>query len=236
MSTDHPERRATDAMPRQFGDDTLGRIASVHPAFADAHIETIDMDAALPPGHVHDDQFRAEIPESAPAPVDREQNKARLLIARFKGSLADLECTTVTQVSISNIRRGDVVEIRTIVGNIYLRIIDRIRGLSDTTGEILCECRYDLPNQWSLAHAASVILPLCSKQHVITNPDGSQRNACRTMKMTANIDLPDQVKALLRENFFVELRIYASPQKERLRPVDVVRAVRRLAQRIRGGH
>ena len=230
MTTDDPnedkQRRATDALPQQFTDAALGRFAGLHPAFADAHIETIDMDAALPAGHVHDEPPAASA-QAAPPPIDKEQNRARLQIAKFRGSLTDFEVSSVTRVAINDVKRGDVIEIRTIVGNIFLSVVDRIKGLMPDTGEILCQCRYDLQNQWSLTHAASIILPVCTKSHVITNPDGSQRMASRALKITANTELPDQVKSLLRENFFTEIRIYANPQKERLRPIDIVRAVSR---------
>lgn len=234
-SDKHPERRAADAMPAHFPAEALSASLLAHPAFADAQIEAIDMDVALPPGHHdHDDQFPAEPTAKAPTPIDKEQHKARLEIAKFKGSLDDFKVSPVTQVNISNIKRGDVIEIRTIVGSIFFRVIDRIKGLAAGAGEVLCECRYDLQNQWTLVHAASIILPVCTKNHVITNPDGSQRMASRALKMTANIELPDQVRNLLRESFFVEMKIYATPQKERLRPVDVVRGLQRMALKLKG--
>lgn len=240
MTTDqapaeHPERRAADAIPRQFGGDALSRIEHSHPAFADAQIEMIDMDAALPPGqrHEHDEHFQPAAASGTTLQVDMEQNRARLQIGKFKGSLDDFEISQVTQVNISNIKRGDVIQIKTFIGSIYFSVIDRIKGVSPGIGEILCECRYDLPNQWALIHAASIILPVCTKDHVITNPDGSQRKASRALKMDTGTELPDQVKNLLRENFFVEIRIHATPRKERLRPVDVVRAIRRTLQKLK---
>lgn len=232
MTIEHPERRATDRVPQQFDGDALGRITQLHPAFADAQIETIDMDAALPPGHEQDESLAGST-QSAPQSIDRELNKARLQLVKFRGSLADFEVTSVTRVAIDDVKRGDVVEIRTIVGSLYLSIIDRIRGLAPDAGEILCQCRYDLPNQWALAHGASIILPVCTKSHLITHPDGTQRMASRALKILANAELPEQVKSLMRENFFVEIRIYANPQKEKLRPIDVIRAVRRTVQKLK---
>lgn len=235
MSTEHPERRATDAMPRQFEGEALKKAAHPHPAFADMQIEAIDMDAVLPPGHVHDEHdehFQPAAKPEQPA-AEMERNRARLQITRFKGTLDDFEISQVTRVSIDDIKRGDVIQVKTIVGSIYFRIIDRIKGLSPGVGEILCECRYDLPDQWSLVHGASIILPVCTKNHVITNPDGSQRKASRTLKMATETELPEQVKNLLRETFFVEIRIHSSPQKERLRAIDILRGVSRLAARLR---
>lgn len=221
----------------QFGGEALSKIEHSHPAFADAQIEMIDMDAALPAGHghEHDDHFEPAASHDRTAPLDKEQNRARLQFTRFKGTLDGFEISQVTRVDISNIKRGDVIQIKTFVGSIYISVIDRIKGISGEIGEILCECRYDLPNQWTLIHAASIILPMCSKEHVITNPNGRQRKASRALKMTTNTELPDQVKNLLRENFFSEIRIYATPQKERLRPIDVVRGIKRLALKLKAG-
>lgn len=235
--TEHPERRASDALPTHFASEALAKIGLTHPAFADAEIETIDMDAALPGGHAHehDEQFQPAAVASQPAPLDKEQNKARLLIAKFKGSLDEFAISQVTRVGIDDIKRGDVVEIKTIVGSVYLSIVDRIKGLAGDIGEVLCECRYDLPNQAIEVHTASIILPVCTKNHVITNPDGSQRKASRALKITTAIELPDQVRNLLRENFFVDIRIFANPQKEKLRPIDVVRGIQRVAAKLKGG-
>lgn len=231
--TDHPERRATDAIPRQFGGEALNRFGHSHPAFADAQIETIDMNAALPAGSGHDETFQPAASSGSAPTIDKEQNSARLQFARFKGTLADFEISQVTQVNVSNIKRGDVIQIKTFAGSIYIRVIDRIKGLTAEIGEILCECRYDLPNQWTLVHAASIILPVCTKEHVITNPDGSQRKASRALKMVTDAELPDQVKSLLRENFFSEIRIYATPQKERLRPIDMLRGIQRVVLKLK---
>ncbi len=193
------------------------------------------MDAALPPGHghEHDDHFQPEPPSGAAATIDKEQNRARLQFTRFKGTLEDFEISQVTQVNISNIKRGDVIQVKTFAGSIYIKVIDRIKGLKAGIGEILCECRYDLPNQWTLIHAASIILPMCTKDHVITNPDGSQRKASRALKIVTSTELPDQVKNLLRENFFSEIRIYATPEKERLRPIDVLRSIKHVLLKLK---
>ncbi|MFA7292803.1 MAG: hypothetical protein WC023_11205 [Rhodocyclaceae bacterium] len=236
---EHPERRAADAIPRQFSGDVLNRIEHSHPAFADAQIEMIDMDVALPPGHGHghesDEHFQPAAAAGTTLPLDKEQNRARLQLSRFKGTLDEFEILQVTRVDIASIKRGDVIQIKTFAGSIYISVIDRIQGISAGIGEILCECRYDLPNQWTLVHAASIILPVCTKDHLITNPDGSQRKASRALKITTAAELPDQVKSLLRENFFSEIRIYATPQKERLRPVDIVRGIKRLALKLKAG-
>lgn len=234
---DYPERRAADAIPMQFGGDALNMIEHSHPAFADAQIETIDMDVALPAGlgQEHDENFQPAAARGTTAPLGMEQNRARLQIARFKGSLDEFEVLQVTQVNMTNIKRGDVIQIKTFIGSIYFSVIDRIKGVSAGTGEILCECRYDLPDQWTLVHAASVILPVCTKDHVITNPDGSQRKASRALKIASGTELPDQITKLLRENFFVEIRIHATPRKERLRPIDVVRGIKRVVQKLKAG-
>lgn len=233
MSTDHPERRATDAQPEQFDDDALGRVVQTFPAFAEGQVETIDMDAALPPGHGDAEELAPAL--RAAAPVDKAQQQARMQLARFKGSLADFEMTPFTRVAIDDVKRGDVVEIRTIVGSIYLLIVDRIPGLVPDSGEILCECRYDLPGQWALTHAASVLLPVCAKSHVVQRADGSARLASRNLKMKTATELPERVRSLLRENFFVEIRLHANPRKERLRPIDLFRALQRALRKLKAG-
>jgi hypothetical protein len=229
----HPERRVTDALPQHFEGDALARLAKAHPAFDEAQIESIDMDAVLPVGHEPDDEVSPSSAPAAPAALDSEQSKARQLFARFRVALADFDMTTVTRVDADMVKRGDVIEIRTFAGSVYLVIVDRILGIAAGAGEILCECRYDLQNQRLPVHAASVILPVCTKNHVITTADGTQRKASRALKMTAAIALPDEVTKLLRENFFNEIRLYANPQPERLRPVDVVRGIRRFALRLK---
>lgn len=227
-SSEHPERRASDAAPGYFTNATLTLAAFPHEAFDGAHVESIDLDATLPPGHDHGEQFR---PTAAAA--DKEQLKARLQVSRFKGAFDDFDTSLLTRVGISDVRRGDVIAIQTIVGTVYFRVVDRIRGVVGDSGEILCECRYDLPDQWSLVHSASIVLPICTKDHVIVNPDGSRRNASRALKMSTDAELPEQVRSLMRESFFTGITVHATPQKERLRPIDVFRGLQRLLSRLR---
>lgn len=233
--TSSTDRRAADAMPLKFEGAALKKVAPMHAAFADADVEMIDMDAALPPGHAHEhaDDFHAAAPVASATTMSAEQKKARLDLVKFKHSYDGFEASSVTQVTINNIKRGDIIEIKTIVGGMYIRIVDRIKGDTKGVGEILCECRYDLQDQWALLHAASITLPLCSKTHVIQNPDGSTRLASRALKMTADIALPEQVSNLLRENFFVEINIHANPEGEKLRMIDVWRWLVRVGHKIK---
>ncbi len=234
-TTDHaalpaPERRAADAMRRHFEDSALASVLPTHAAFADAEIVTIDMDAGLPAGHGHDDRLHSHSPSPA---LTTEQVRKRVQIVKLKASLEDFQVSRVSQVTISNIKRGDLIEIKTIVGDIFFRVLDRIKGNAAGVGEVLCECRYDLLDQWDLVHAASIILPICSKNHLITNPDGTQRLASRSLKLTTGTELPGQVKNLLRENFFVEIKIHANPQPEKLRAIDALRWAKRLALKLK---
>lgn len=226
-----PERRVADALPVRFDGAALKGVPA-HPDLGDAHVETIDMDALLPPGereHVHHEQASSSHLELSP-----EQKRGRLQIVKFKQTLDEFALSSVTLIGVSNIRRGDVIQIKTIVGSIYIRVIDRIRGNTPEAGEILGEFLYDLQDQWGLTHAATLVLPVCSKSHVIVNPDGSRRNASRTLKMTTETVLPEQVTALLRESFFTELVIHATPVPEKLRLIDIGRWLLRMLRKVKG--
>lgn len=221
-AVDLPERRAADAMPLHFGGAALQH----------AHVETIDMDAVLPPGEAHD-----LAPHDAPPPLSAlsaEQKRGQLQIVKFKQTLDDFAVSEVSQVSIDNIKRGDVIQIKTIVGSVYIRVVDRMRGMATGVGEILGECRYDLQDQWGLAHMATIVLPFCAKHHAIQMPDGSTRLASRSLKMQTETELPEQVTKLLRESFFTEIHLHANPAKDKLRVIDIGRWLLRVGYRIKG--
>lgn len=225
-----PERRVADALPVRFDGAALKGVP-VHD-LGDAHVETIDMDALLPPGehgHAHHEHAAPSHVELTP-----EQKRGRLQIVKFKQTLDGFAVSSVTLIGVSNIRRGDVIQIKTIVGNIYIRVLDRIRGNTPEAGEILGEFLYDLQDQWGLTHPATLVLPVCSKSHVIVNPDGSRRSASRALKMTTEAVLPEQVTALLRESFFTELLIHATPVPEKLRLIDIGRWLLRMARKVKG--
>ncbi|WP_265945501.1 hypothetical protein [Dechloromonas sp. A34] len=203
-------------------------------ALADGEVETIDMDGALPGGHVDDTHAHAAASGPASPPLTAEQRKIRLQVVTFKHSLEGFEVTDpLSRVGISDIKRGDVIAIETIVGQLYLQIIDRIKGVRKDTGEILCECHYDLHEQNIPKHAASIQLPICSKNFIITNPDGSTRLASRKLKMSTDAELPLHVSNLLDERFFGSLAIHASPQPDKLRPIDLARWFIRMALRFK---
>ncbi len=217
-------------MPVKFGEAALKAFSPASTSITDEDIETIDMDSILPPGYDDDLEARDTSPESA---VKAEQNRRRLQVVKYKQTFAHFETIRTSQLTISAVKRGDVVEIKTIVGSVFIRILDRIKGSRADVGEILGECRYDLPEQWTLVHAASIILPVCSKNHLIANPDGSQRTASRSLKMTSDIELPDHVKNLLHESFFSEILIHVSPEREKLRLIDVGRWMKRVFSKIK---
>ncbi|HXE39175.1 MAG TPA: hypothetical protein VN639_11935, partial [Azonexus sp.] len=199
-------------------------------ALADGEVETIDMDGILPGGRTDDAHAHTSVSRSASPQLTAEQRKIRLQLVTFKHSLEDFEVTdALSRVGISDIKRGDVIAIETIVGPLYLLIIDRIKGVRKDTGEILCECHYDLHEQHIPKHAASIQLPICSKNFVITNPDGSTRLASRKLKMSSDVELPLHVSNLLDERFFGSLAIHASPQPDKLQPIDLARWVIRMA-------
>jgi hypothetical protein len=217
-------RRASDATALKFKEAELNSMALLQASFPEGEVETIDMNGMLPRGS--DDDFHATASTSGPvipAPTP-EQKKLRTQLATLKQSFKEFELANhLSRVDISDIKRGDVVAIKTVVGNIYLRIIDRIKGEKAGAGEILCECHYDLSDQVNLAHAASIQLPICASSHAITNPDGSTRLAGRKLKMSTGVTLPAHVSNLLHERFFVEITIYANPQPEKFRFIDLGR-------------
>lgn len=222
-------RRATDAAALKFRESEIKAMARQRAALADADIETIDMDGNLPRGGVDDAPARASASPPPSRPLTAEQRKIRLQLVVFKHSLETFaEPRPLARVGISDIKRGDVIAIDTIVGRVYLQIIDRIKGVRKDTGEILCECHYDLPDQHVPKHAASIQLPICTRNFVITNPDGSTRLASRKLKMSTDTVLPPHVSNLLDERFFAGLAIYASPQADSARPIDLARWVIRM--------
>lgn len=225
-------RRATDAAHLKFEQAALKSIEPGKTAFAAAEVETINMDSVLPFGSEVD--FHRPQPAAATAALTTEQKKTRLAMVKFKQSFDNFAVTGhLSQVNIATIKRGDAIEIKTIVGSIYLRVLDRIKFDRSGSGEILCECRYDLGDQCELIHAASIQLPICTHRHVIANADGSKRAASRTLKMTTEEALPPHVSKLLHENFFTEIAIYANPQGEKLRLLDVGRWLARIALKIK---
>ncbi|OQA34967.1 MAG: hypothetical protein BWY57_00117 [Betaproteobacteria bacterium ADurb.Bin341] len=217
-------------MPVKFGETALKAFSPTSAAIAEEDIETIDMDSILPRGYNDDLEARGPSSEST---AKAEENRRRLQVVKYKQTFAHFEVTRTSQLTMSAVKRGDVVEIKTIVGSVFIRILDRIKGGRADVGEILGECRYDLPEQWDIVHAASIILPVCSKNHLIVNPDGSQRAASRSLKMTADIELPDHVKKLLHESFFSEIVVHVSPGREKLRLIDVARWMKRVFSKIR---
>jgi len=203
-------------------------------ALADAEVETIDLDGVLPRGDADDGPAHASTTGPASPPPTAEQRKIRLQLVTFKHSLDDFEAANpLLRVGISDIKRGDVIAIETIVGHLYLHIIDRITGVRKDTGEILCECHYDLHEQHIPRHTASIQLPICSKNFVIGNPDGSTRLASRKLKISTDTELPLHVCNLLDERFFGSIAIYASPQPDKPRLIDLARWVIRMALRLK---
>ncbi|HRE18495.1 MAG TPA: hypothetical protein PLW86_15740 [Rhodocyclaceae bacterium] len=226
----HPERRATDVMQPHFAGQALKGVHPAHAALAEAEVETIDMDAVLPPGHVHHHDDRPP-PVSA---LSAEQKKGQLQLVKFKQIFDEFEARQVSQVTIDTIKRGDVIQIKTIVGSVYIRVVDRLRGNAPGAGEILGECRYDLQDQWALSHGASITVPFCTKDHRIEQADGTTRYASRALKMTQEEKLPEQVSNLLRESFFTEIHIHANPEREKLRLIDVGRWMLRMGRKVKG--
>lgn len=217
------ERRSADSMVLRFGESALKAFMPAHATFSDEDlVETIDMDSMLPPGLGNEDFHSASAKASTPAPGP-DQSRIRLQIVKFKQTFDNYECHKTTIVTIDHIKRGDIVEIKSIVGSIFIRILDRIRGERAGTGEILCECRYDLPDKWTLVHTATILLPVCAKNHVILQPDGTRRFASRMVKMKTDAELPDHVRSVLHESFFTEIIVHATPEPEKARMVDVAR-------------
>lgn len=228
-------RRATDATALKFKESEIASMARHRAALADGEVETIDMDGMLPGGHADDAHAHASASRPVSPPLTAEQKKIRLQLVTFKHSLEGFEVTeALPRVGIADIKRGDVIAIETIVGPLYLQIIDRIKGVRKDTGEILCECHYDLHEQHIPKHAASIQLPICSKNFLISNPDGSTRLASRKLKMRTDTELPSHVSSLLDERFFGSLTVHATPQPDKLRPIDLARGVIRLALWFKG--
>jgi hypothetical protein len=232
MTSDAPQqlpdsserRRATDAAALKFRESEIKAMARQRAALADVDVETIDMDGNLPRGNTDDAPTQASASAPANLPLTAEQRKIRLQLVTFKHSLDTFgDANPLTRVGISDIKRGDVIAIDTIVGCVYLQIIDRIKGVRKDTGEILCECHYDLPDQHVPKHAASIQLPICTKNFLINNPDGSTRLASRKLKMSTDAVLPPHVSNLLDERFFAGMAIYANPQPDSARPIDLAR-------------
>lgn len=227
-------RRATDATALKFKDSDIASMTRHQAALADGEVETIDIGGVLPRGNTDDAHAHAPVTAPTSAPLTAEQRKIRLQFVSFKHSLDDFAATeSLQRVGIADIKRGDVIAIETIVGRLYLHIADRIKGVRRDTGEILCECHYDLHEQHIPRHAASIQLPICSKNFVITNPDGSTRLASRKLKMSTDTVLPDHVSNLLDERFFGSLAIYATPQRDKPRLIDLARWIIRMALRLK---
>lgn len=227
-------RRATDATALKFKESEIA-LARHRAALADGEVETIDMDGVLPGGHADDAHAHASASRPASPPLTAEQKKIRLQLVTFKHSLDGFEVTEpLSRVGISDIKRGDVIAIETIVGPFYLQIIDRIKGVRKDTGEILCECHYDLHEQHIPKHAASIQLPICSKNFLISNPDGSTRLASRKLKMSTDAELPSHVSSLLDERFFGSIQIHANPQPDKPRLIDLGRWIIRMALWFKG--
>ncbi|HEY5762315.1 MAG TPA: hypothetical protein VIS73_03825, partial [Rhodocyclaceae bacterium] len=173
-------RRAADAMALKFAESRLKKVCVARHPVAEGEDETIYIDAAPPPGG----DIATTATEPPPSPLTPAQRKHRLDLIAFRKSFAEFPGGEPrSQVAIGDLKRGDVLRIRTIVGNVFLRIVDRIREHGSHAGEILCECHYDLGDQCNPAHAASITLPICSKDHVITGADGTQRQASRKLKI-----------------------------------------------------
>jgi len=227
-TTDVPQittgRRAADTTALKFREAELKSAAQFKKAFEEGEIEIINFDLVTPGGDVDDLQQPA--PPSAPSSsaLTREQIKARLHLAQFKQSFESFGLVSnLLLVTMADIKRGDVIAIKTIVGTIYLNVLDRIKGMVAGTGEALCECHYDLGDQCDLVHAASVQLPICTRTFTITNPDGVKRCANRQLKLVTDVTLPAHVAEILHERFFVGISIYANPQREKRRLVDLGR-------------
>lgn len=226
-------RRAADATALKFKESAITSMARHRAALADADVETIDLDGVLLPGDTDDAPAHASASGPASPPLTAEQRKIRLQLVTFKHSLDDFTASNLPRVGISDIKRGDVIAIETIVGHLYLHIIDRIKGVRKDSGEILCECHYDLHEQHIPKHAAGIQLPICSKNFVISNPDGSTRLASRKLKMSTDAALPLHVCDLLDERFFGSIAIYANPQPDKPRLIDLARWIIRMALRLK---
>lgn len=226
-------RRASDAMRLRFDNAALHSAAGGSSAFTPEEMEMIDLDAILPPGSEEDFKKPASASTTPPA-LHAEQKKLRLQLVKFKQSFDHFTPgAALSQIDIRSMKRGDVVEIKTIVGSIYLRILDRLRGERPGAGEILCECHYDLSDQNNLIHTACIQLPLCSHRQVIITPEGNKRLASRAVKMRTETSLPPQIEKLLHESFFTDIVVHANPQPEKLRLIDIGRWLLRIVFKIK---
>ena len=217
-------RRAADTIALKFKEADLKSAAQLQHAYEEGEIEIINFDQVTPGGDV-DDLQQAALPSTPSAPsLTREQIKARVHLAQFKQSFESFDLVSnLLVVTIADIKRGDVIAIKTIVGTIYLNVLDRIKGMVAGTGEALCECHYDLGDKCNMVHTASAQLPICTRTFTITNSDGVKRCANRQLKLVTDVTLPAHVTEILHERFFVGISIYANPQREKPRLVDLGR-------------
>lgn len=223
-------RRATDSMPLKFKGALLKTSTFPENLSADHEFEIINIDAVLPHGSEHEFKSGAASTESPRTSLTPEQRAHQLQLLAFKKYFAEFAFTEgLSRIDIDDLKRGDVVVIKTIVGAVYFRIVDRIKGLRSRAGQILCECYYELGDPANITHTASIELPICTNRHVIQGADGSKRLASRKLKMTTQAELPAKLDTLLDERFFVAIGIYSNPQPEKLRAVDGARWLARMA-------
>ena len=228
------KRRVTDTAVLPFAEAKIKSVVPFAHAFEDGEIEVINLDVAAPGGNADDFEQKDSPPSQTPSTLTREQIKARVLLSQFKQSFESFDQGDhLMQVTMTEVKRGDVIAIKTIVGVVYLSIRDRIKGLVAGTGEILCECHYDLGDRCDLVHAASIQLPICTRTFTILTPDGNKRNASRQLKMRTDAELPAHVMDILHERFFVEISIYANPKPEKPRLVDFGRWLLRIFHRMK---
>ena len=237
-SLDTPElvakRRATDATVLKFPEAKIKAEPQLPQAFHEGEIEVINLDISMPGGDNDDFDQKSSPPTPSASTLTREQIKARVLLAQYKQSFETFDLIDhLTQVTMTDVKRGDVIAIKTIVGIIYLSIQDRIKGLVAGTGEILCECHYDLGDKCDLVHTASIQLPICTKTFTISLPDGTKRSASRQLKIRTSTALPGHVAELLHERFIVGITIYANPKAEKPRLVDLGRWIIRVFLRLK---
>ena len=228
------QRRATDTGSLKFGAAHIKSTAQIHPAFQEGDIEVINLDLTAPGGDLDDFEPRESAPKPSTSALTREQIKARVLLSQFKQTFESFDqIDHLTQVTMNDIKRGDVIAIKTIVGTVYLNIRDRIKGRLAGTGEILCQCHYDLGDRCDLVHAASIQLPICTRTFTITMADGNKRCASRQLKIHTDVTLPPHVSEILHERFFVGISIFSNPEREKPRLVDFGRWLVRLFLRIK---
>ena len=237
-SQDTPElvarRRATDATVLKFPEARIKAEPQLPQAFHEGDIEVINLDISMPGGDNDDFDQKSSPPTPSASTLTREQIKARVLLAQYKQSFETFDqIDHLMQVRIMDVKRGDVIAIKTIVGIIYLSILDRLKGLVAGTGEILCECHYDLGDKCDLVHTASIQLPICTKTFTISLPDGTKRNASRQLKVRTSTTLPGHVAELLNERYIVDITLYANPKPEKPRLIDFARWIIRVFLRLK---